>query len=134
MPERDSDFFQVLIGQIAENARINVIVGKTLRVLPEANCVEPVRNRLHCGQSTILVWPNRTLNRQTISRSLLDGTSCLRALGSPRLPIPRLLLPRSGLERSDFVRWPTASGSTLALASAARVRPDVVGTWLNRRE
>ena len=49
MPERDTDFLQVLIGQIAENAGINVIFGKALRVLPEAKCVEPVRNRLHRG-------------------------------------------------------------------------------------
>ena len=47
MPERDSDFFEVLISQIAQNARINVVVGKTLSVLPEAKCIEPVRNRLH---------------------------------------------------------------------------------------
>ena len=49
MPERDSDFFEVLVSQIAENARINVVVGKTLSVLPEAKCIEPVRNRLHGG-------------------------------------------------------------------------------------
>jgi hypothetical protein len=49
VPEREADFLQVLVGQIAENAGIDVIFGKTLRILPEANCVEPVRNRLHCG-------------------------------------------------------------------------------------
>jgi hypothetical protein len=32
MPERDSDFFEVLVSQIAENARINVVVGKTQSV------------------------------------------------------------------------------------------------------
>ena len=49
MSEGEADFFQVLVGQIAENAGINVIFGKTLRVLPEAKCVEPVRNMLHRG-------------------------------------------------------------------------------------
>ena len=39
MPQRDADFLQVLVGQIAENADINVIFGKTLRVLPEAKGV-----------------------------------------------------------------------------------------------
>jgi hypothetical protein len=49
VPERDADFLQVFVGQIAENAGIDVIFGKTLRVLPEANCIEPVCNLLHRG-------------------------------------------------------------------------------------
>src|SRR5215475_14581299 len=77
MPERDSDFLEVLVGQIAENARINVVVGKTLRVLPEAKSAEPIRNLLHCGHRLLRVWPKRTLEKtDTISRPFLDGTSC----------------------------------------------------------
>src|SRR5258707_7350170 len=49
MAERDTDFFEVMVGQIAENAWINVVLGKGLRVLPQAKCVEPVRNLLHGG-------------------------------------------------------------------------------------
>ena len=51
MAERDTDFFEVLVGQIAQNAGINVILGKALRVLPQAKPFEPVRNLLH--------WPHR---------------------------------------------------------------------------
>src|SRR5258708_1334098 len=49
MAERDTDFFEVMVGQIAQNAWINVVLGKALRVLPQAKCVEPVRNLLHGG-------------------------------------------------------------------------------------
>src|SRR5579859_2183257 len=47
MAERDTDFFEILVRQIAQNAWINVVVGETLRVLHQAKCVEPVRNLLH---------------------------------------------------------------------------------------
>jgi hypothetical protein len=36
-----------MVGQIAQNAWINVVLGKALGVLPQAKCVEPVRNLLH---------------------------------------------------------------------------------------
>ena len=49
VPERDANFLKVLVCQIVENAGIDVIFGKTLRVLPEANCIEPVRYLLHRG-------------------------------------------------------------------------------------
>jgi hypothetical protein len=69
VPERDADFRQVLIGQIAENAGIDVIFGKTLRVLPEAKCVEPVRNLLLSGTDCLGV----AKATETISRSLGPG-------------------------------------------------------------
>jgi hypothetical protein len=35
MPERpDTDLFEILIGQIAQNVDINIILGKALSVLP----------------------------------------------------------------------------------------------------
>jgi hypothetical protein len=49
MAERDTDFFEVMVGQIAQNAWINVVLGKALSVLPQAKCVEPFRNLLHGG-------------------------------------------------------------------------------------
>ena len=47
MPERDTKLFQVLIGQVAKDGEINVVLGKTLRVLGHAELFEPVRNLLH---------------------------------------------------------------------------------------
>jgi len=35
MPERDADFLEVLIGQMAEYGNINFVLGEALRVLPE---------------------------------------------------------------------------------------------------
>jgi hypothetical protein len=81
MPERDSDSFEVLVGQIAENGRINIVVGKTLRVLPEAKSAETIRNLLHGGHRLSQVWPKGTLDKiDTISRPFLDGTPCARSL------------------------------------------------------
>ena len=47
MAERDTDFFEVMVGQIAQNAWINVVLGKALRVLPKSKLLEPLRNLLH---------------------------------------------------------------------------------------
>ncbi len=47
MAERDTDFFEVMVGQIAQNAWINVVLGEALRVLPQATLLEPLRNLLH---------------------------------------------------------------------------------------
>src|SRR5262249_33819067 len=74
MAERDTDFFEVMVGQIAQNAWINVVLSKALRVLPQAKCVEPVRDLLH-GGPTVSVRPKRTLETtETISLSSVDGT------------------------------------------------------------
>src|SRR5260370_38410530 len=50
MAERDTDFFEVMVAQIAQNAWINVVLGKALRVFPQPQCVQPVRNLLHGGR------------------------------------------------------------------------------------
>jgi hypothetical protein len=47
MAERDTDFFEVMVGQIAQNVWINVVLGKALRVLPKPKLLEPLRNLLH---------------------------------------------------------------------------------------
>ena len=54
MPERDADLFEVLIGQIAEDRDIDVVLGKALRVLGHAELFEPVRNLLHRGLSRVM--------------------------------------------------------------------------------
>src|SRR5246500_783675 len=49
MAERDTDFFEVMVGQIAQNAWINVVLGNPLRVLPKPKLLEPLRDLLHGG-------------------------------------------------------------------------------------
>src|SRR6266404_4749995 len=86
MAERNTDFFEVMVGQIAQNAWINVVLGKGLRVLPQAKCVEPVRNLLHggpplsrCGLSEpwrlrklypFLLWMARTVVGTSVGPSI----------------------------------------------------------------
>jgi hypothetical protein len=49
MPERDPDILQVLIGEMAKHRYINLVLGKTIRVLGHTELSEPIRNLLHCG-------------------------------------------------------------------------------------
>jgi hypothetical protein len=59
MAERNTDFFKVMVGQIAQNAWINVVLGKALRVLPQAKLLEPLRNLLHwLHRHLVSGWPN----------------------------------------------------------------------------
>ena len=52
MPERDAELFEVLIGQIAKDRDIDVVLGKALRVLGHAELFEPVRDLLHRAKPT----------------------------------------------------------------------------------
>ena len=47
MTERHPDLFKVLIGEIGEDRKADVILGKALRMLPETEPFEPVRRLLH---------------------------------------------------------------------------------------
>src|SRR6516162_2117896 len=48
MPERrDTNLFEILIGQVTQNFEVNIILGKALSVLPKAELFEPLRNLLH---------------------------------------------------------------------------------------
>ncbi|MGY4289714.1 hypothetical protein ACVWXO_008980 [Bradyrhizobium sp. LM2.7] len=73
MAERDTDFFEVMVSYIAQNAWINVVLGKALRVLPEAKSFEPLRNLLHwLHRHPVDGWPNfRPWRRNVIPMSAL---------------------------------------------------------------
>jgi hypothetical protein len=45
--ERNTNFPEVLICEMTENGNVNLILGKSLSVLPEPELFEPVRNLLH---------------------------------------------------------------------------------------
>ena len=51
MTERgNTSLFEVLIGQIRQNDKADVVLSKPLRVLPEAELLQPVGDLLHRGQ------------------------------------------------------------------------------------
>ena len=45
--ERNTNFPEVLICEMTENGNVNLVLGKSLSVLPETELFEPVRNLLH---------------------------------------------------------------------------------------
>ena len=47
MAEQDSESIEVLVRQFGKNTLINAVLGKTQRVLPEPQLLQPVRNLLH---------------------------------------------------------------------------------------
>ena len=48
MPNRfNAHFFEILISQILQNIKINIVLSKALSVLVHAELFEPVRNLLH---------------------------------------------------------------------------------------
>ena len=49
MTHRQPEFSQILVCEIGEDAKIDIVLGKALRVLGHAEVFEPVRNCLHCG-------------------------------------------------------------------------------------
>src|SRR6516165_7666548 len=55
MPERhNANLFEVLISQVAQNGKINIVLGKALNVLLHTELFEPVRNLLHRGPAEYL--------------------------------------------------------------------------------
>jgi hypothetical protein len=87
MAEKDSDVLEVLIRQIGENAEVNPILGKTLRVLGHAELIEPVCNRLHHSPGNIFVaWTHQTGSKAypKIAASALRSAGLGRSLTMPR--------------------------------------------------
>ena len=50
---RHTDLFEVLIGQIRQDDKGNIILGKALNVLRETELLKPIRNLLHRGPSDL---------------------------------------------------------------------------------
>jgi hypothetical protein len=48
----DAEVFQVLIGQVAKNRKINAVFSKTSRVLGHAERFEPIGDLLHGAKPT----------------------------------------------------------------------------------
>ena len=52
MPQRDADLFKVSVGQVRQYREVDIVLGKTLRVLSETELLKPVRDLLHHGSTT----------------------------------------------------------------------------------
>jgi hypothetical protein len=57
MTERQPDLFKVLIGEIGQDGKADIVLGKALRVLPEAELIKPVRNLLHHAARVVGALP-----------------------------------------------------------------------------
>jgi hypothetical protein len=47
MTKRHPNFFEVLVGEIRQDGKADVVFGKPLRVLPEAQLLKPISDLLH---------------------------------------------------------------------------------------
>jgi hypothetical protein len=47
MTEGHPDLFEVLIGQIGQDGKTDVVLGKTLRVLSKTELLKPISDLLH---------------------------------------------------------------------------------------
>jgi hypothetical protein len=45
----NANFFEVLIGQVAEDGEIDIVLSKVVSVLGHADLLKPIRNLLHRG-------------------------------------------------------------------------------------
>mgnify|MGYP007135469048 CR=1 FL=1 len=51
MTKRHPDLFKVLIGEIGQDGKADVVLGKALGVLPETELLKPVSHLLHRGSA-----------------------------------------------------------------------------------
>jgi hypothetical protein len=55
VPERcNANLFEVLISQIRQDDKANVVLGKALRVLPETELLKPISDLLHRGSAPVV--------------------------------------------------------------------------------
>jgi hypothetical protein len=50
MTQRHPDFFKVSVREVRQDRKANIVLGKSLGVLPEAELLQPVGDLLHGGQ------------------------------------------------------------------------------------
>jgi hypothetical protein len=74
--ECDANLFEVLIGQVAPNFEINIVLSKAMGVLGHAEFFEPIPNLLHRRLSTDLTLP-------VLDRHVGEFTSTPKDKGAP---------------------------------------------------
>src|SRR5262249_45319187 len=65
MTKRHPNFFQILVCEIGQNLKSDIILDKTLSILPETELLKPIRNLLHrqppYGFDANPFWTGRTV-------------------------------------------------------------------------
>ena len=56
MTQRHTDFFQVLVCEIGQDEKADVVLGKALRVLSKTELLEPISDLLHRGGAPGIAW------------------------------------------------------------------------------
>src|SRR5580700_10901031 len=102
MPQRNADVLEVLIAKMGEYGNINLILGKTLSVLPETELFQPVRNLLHRGPFS-RVYRGPTTPPDQVDREFMRKIRSAKVTAGPNMP--------NGCPRRD----PRVAGITAAL-------------------
>jgi hypothetical protein len=100
MTERHPDLFKILIGEIGQDGRADVVLGKALRVLTETELLKPLRNLLHrggtpdCRASSARIGKFIRQTRNAVG-SIFLASSRARALARRQIAVPdRCQLPQ----------------------------------------
>jgi hypothetical protein len=92
MSKRDTDLFQISIGQIGKHRDIDVILGEPLSILPKAELLKPVRNLRH-GGPRLLPLAERWISKHNLACAdrpyglydeIVNHTKRTAAVGPPR--------------------------------------------------
>ena len=67
----NADLFEVLIGQLGQKGEIDIVLGKTLRVLGHAKLFEPIRDLLH--QLPMACYNRQSLKLTNSDRQVVAG-------------------------------------------------------------
>jgi hypothetical protein len=71
MTERHPDLFKVLIREIGQDGKADIVLGKALRVLPETELLKPISDLLHRGSALGLsgfIRPHRRVYPEWVQR------------------------------------------------------------------
>jgi hypothetical protein len=85
MAERcNTDLFEVLIGQVTQDREINIVLGKALGVLGQAELFEPVRDQLHRDHSPRIYRGLATLLDESSRKFIGKIARVVHRLTSPK--------------------------------------------------
>jgi hypothetical protein len=138
MPERDTDFPEVLICEMAENGNVNLVLGKALSVLPETEPFEPVRNLLHRIQRYAF-WTSMSASLATRPRLMRPHSSARRHSRSSStidhralviLHRPKRLVGRNAVTQLIIVAWVLGFFGLLHLKQIGGMHLATVGTHI----
>ena len=59
-----ANLFEVMIGQIRQDDKANIILSKALSVLPKTELLQPLHNLLHRRRPAV-IWQPKLLGRQS---------------------------------------------------------------------